>query len=116
MIFLQRFRETRRAKQRKKILTWLRAHFSKDGKIQGTQLDKLITLVSSEEFLIFLEYLSLTVEEKLTILSNIDLLDERKRIEAAKLQQQTKGLLQIFDIAQYLQNLHNLKEEDKSDE
>ena len=111
MIFLHSFKSWRAARRRAALQKIL----AKGGQIQGQKLDRLINLVNSEDFLIFLEYLALTVEEKLTILSNIDLLDDKKRIEAVKLQQQTKGLNQIFDIADYLQMNHH-REEDKQDE
>lgn len=103
-----KFREWKKARRHKKLLK----SFSKLPEFQGEKLDRLLTLVSSEDFLLFLEYLGLTVQEKLTILSRIDLLDDKKRIEAAKLQQQMQGLLMVFDIADYIQARYNLKEED----
>ena len=53
------------------------------------------------------------MSEKLTILSSIDLLDDKKRIEAAKLQQQMRGLLMAYDIGEYLKELANQEKEDK---
>lgn len=81
----------------------------------GSRLDKLLALVNSEDFLLFLEFLGLTVQEKLTILSRIDLLDDKKRIEAAKLQQQMQGLLMVFDISDYIRE-HYVKEQPEKED
>lgn len=109
MIFLNYFKKLRLARKRARQLK----AFKNIPQFHGARLDHLMSLVNSEDFLLFLEYLGLTVSEKLTILSSIDLLDDKKRIEAAKLQQQMRGLLMAYDIGEYLKELANQEKEDK---
>ena len=68
----------------------------------GEKLAKLVDLVSGENFYIFLEYLELTISENLVTLSNMDVLDERMRIQAAKLQNQMRGVLLVRDLVESL--------------
>ena len=100
-----------KARRRAKLLK----SFSGIPEFSGERLDKLLSLIDSEEFLLFLEFLGLTVQEKLTILSRIDLLDDKKRIEAAKLQQQMQGLLMVFDIADYIRGHYKTENLEKED-
>lgn len=101
-----------KARRRRKALL---ASFAKIPAFQGERLDRLITLVGSKDFLLFLEYLGLTVNDKLTILSNIDLLDEVQQKRAIRLQLQMQGLMQAYDIADYLASMAKPKEEDKNE-
>lgn len=112
MTLVQRFREWKRGRKASQLEARRLEAFKKIPEFRGARLDRLMTLVNSEDFSLFLEYLGLTVNEKLTILSRIDLLDDKQRIEAAKLQQQMRGLLMVYDIADYLQDLAKPKEED----
>lgn len=112
MQIFRRFSSWWAARKAAKHQAKLLARFSKIPEFRGERLDKLLTLVRSEEFLLFLEYLGLTVQEKLTILSNIDLLDETQCKKAIRLQLQMQGLMQAYDIANYLVELVKPKEED----
>ena len=112
MTLVRRFREWKRGRKASQLQAKRLKAFKDIPEFRGTRLDRLMNLVHSEDFSLFLEYLGLTVNEKLTILSRIDLLDDKQRIEAAKLQQQMRGLLMVYDIAEYLQDLVQPKEED----
>lgn len=112
MTFLSCFKKKSQARKAKRSHQKLLKAFAKIPEFKGDRLDRLMRLVALEDFSLFLEFLGLTVNEKLTILSSIDLLDDKKRIEAAKLQQQMRGLLFVYDIAEYLKTLVPVKEED----
>lgn len=68
------------------------------------KLAKLVDLVSGENFLLFLEYLELTISENLVTLSSIDLLDDKMHKSAIKLQNQTRGILIVRDLVEDLIN------------
>ena len=69
---------------------------------EGEKLDRLITLLSGEDFSLFLEYLELTISEKLVMFSSIDLLDDENRKHAIRLQQQLRGMRIVIDVAEEL--------------
>ena len=60
--------------------------------------DMLIDLVSGKNFFIFLKYLELTISENLVTLSTMDILDDRMRLQAVKLQNQMRGVLLVRDL------------------
>lgn len=70
--------------------------------LDSAAMDKIYALVSRPEFKLFLEYLSLTVEDKSNILTTMDLFDEKQRQEAIKLQYAMRGILLVADIAEEL--------------
>lgn len=81
----------RRLKKAEKILPF-----------KGKRLDDLLSLIGDKRFSLFLEYLELTISEKLIIFSSIDLLDEKQRVNAIKLQQQMRGLSLAADLVEDL--------------
>lgn len=88
---LKAFKGWRRKKARKgleKILPF-----------EGQRLDDLIALLSDKRFSLFLEYLELTISEKLVMLSSIELLDEEQRKQAVKMQNQMRGIRMVIDFA-----------------
>lgn len=91
-------------KEKRRARNWAR-HLKKAKKIipfEGKRLDDLITLVRDERFSLFLEYLELTISEKLIIFSSIDLLDETQRTNAIKMQNQMRGLSLAADLVEDL--------------
>lgn len=95
---LQRFkvwRESRKALSSRKRV-------EKISGFTGQRRDDLIAIVSDKKFSLFLEYLELTISDKLVTLSSIDLLDDDMRKQAIKLQHQMRGLQLARDIAEDL--------------
>lgn len=66
--------------------------------------DLLLTLLSDKKFPLFLEFLELTISEKLVTFSSIDLLDESRRPDAIRLQQQMRGVYLVIDLVEDLIN------------
>lgn len=100
-IFQQLFkkREKKGARAREALLLRLAKGVPELG---GEKRDKLVDLVSGENFSIFLEFLELTISENLVTLSTMDMLDDRMRIQAAKLQNQMRGVLLVRDLVEDL--------------
>lgn len=95
---ISKLREKRRARN------WAR-HLKKAEKIlpfKENRLDDLLSLIGDKRFSLFLEYLELTISEKLIIFSSIDLLDDSQRINAIKLQNQMRGLSLAADLVEDL--------------
>lgn len=94
---LQHF--NRKGRARKALLKKLSRGVPEFG---GEKTSRLIDLVSRKDFSLFLEYLELTISENLVTLSSIDLLDDKMRASAVKLQNQTRGVLAVRDLVEDL--------------
>lgn len=90
-------------KQRKERRV-IKALLKRNLELGAEKLSKLVDLVSSENFSIFLDFLELTISENLVMLSGIELLDDDGRKQAIKLQHQTRGLLQVRHLVEDLIN------------
>ena len=97
---LHRISEKRKERKRRALLLSLTRKSSSDFGIE--KISKLVDLVSSENFPLLLEYLELTISENLVMLSSIELLDDERRKDAIKLQNQTRGILFVRDLVEDL--------------
>lgn len=97
---LHRISKKRKERKRRALLLSLVRKSSSDFGIK--KLSKLVDLVSSENFPLLLEYLELTISENLVMLSSIELLDDERRKDAIKLQNQTRGILFVRDLVEDL--------------
>lgn len=91
--FLKHFKERKRERKLRKILPF-----------EGSRRDELLSLLTDKRFLLFLEYLELTISEKLVMFSSIELLDEEQRKMAVKMQNQLRGMRLVIDLAEELVN------------
>lgn len=88
-------RESRKDRARKALLLRLAQGVPE---MSLEKRDSLIDLVSQKNFSLFLEYLELTISENLVTLSNMDILDDRMRTQAVRLQNQMRGVLLVRDL------------------
>lgn len=104
MVLVDRFLRIFRKRKEKALLRRLTRGIPSGVPFSAGKLAKLTSLVASEDFSIFLEYLELTISENLVMLSTIELLDEDGRKRAVKLQNQTRGILFTRDLVEDLIN------------
>lgn len=87
----------KRAKKFKKLV-------EKISGFEGEKLERLVALFTDKNFSLFLEFLDLTIYENTYILSSIDILDDTRRADAIRYQQQTQGLRLVRSLVEDMIN------------
>lgn len=110
-MLLRRFKEWREAH---KWASFCKRIQKKSG-FSGEKLDALLALISDKKFPLFLEFLELTISEKLVTFSSIDILNDSRRVDAIKLQQQMRGVMLVADLVRDLIDRSKESEEDEKE-